>query len=88
MVTYLLSLFNDMDSTEAKRTFIIYNNFIKINKEIRMLASWVTAELKFKFHCDFYEVSVDLLPVLKEMCGVKMNSEAGIHDLKLEAMAL
>ena len=88
MVTYLLTLFDDMDSTESKRTFIIYNNFIKINKEIRTLASWVTAELKFKFHCDFYEVTPDILPVLKEICGTKMNSEAGLLDLKLEALAL
>jgi nitrate/nitrite-specific signal transduction histidine kinase len=47
IITYLLSLFDQMSANNAKRTFIIYNNFIRINKEIRNVATWVMSELKF-----------------------------------------
>jgi len=50
-----------MSGCNAKKTYLIYTNFIRINKEIREVASWVASELKFDIQLELYDVDYKLL---------------------------
>ena len=39
LISVMLEKFDEMNLKDAKRAFIIYLNFMKINKEIRKMAS-------------------------------------------------
>jgi len=61
IITWLLSSFSQMSGCNAKKTYLIYTNFIRINKEIREVASWVASELKFDIQLELYDVDYKLL---------------------------
>jgi hypothetical protein len=61
----MLEKFDVMNLKDAKRAFIIYLNFIKINKEIRKMATCILQEFKLNFTIFFYEVDTKLVEALK-----------------------
>lgn len=65
LVTVMLEKFTEMDLKDAKRAFLIYLNFIKINKEIRKMASTVISEFNIKLKFYFYEVDNRVIEGLK-----------------------
>lgn len=44
----MLEKFNDMSLKDSKKAFIIYMNFMKINKEIRKMALCIIQEFNIK----------------------------------------
>lgn len=65
LVTVMLEKFDKMDLKDAKRAFIIYLNFIKINKEIRKMASCVILEFNIKLKIHFYDIDTKVIEALK-----------------------
>ena len=61
----MLEKFDFMQLKDAKRAFIIYLNFIKINKEIRKMATCILQEFKLNFNIFFYDVDTKLVEALK-----------------------
>ena len=48
LISVMLEKFDEMTLKDAKRAFIIYLNFMKINKEIRKMASSIIQEFNIK----------------------------------------
>ena len=61
----MLEKFEDMDLKDSKRAFIIYMNFIKINQEIKKMASSIILEFNIKLGINFYEVDTRVVEALK-----------------------
>ena len=53
--------FESMSAVNAKRTFIIYSNFVQINKHLRSLLVWVRADLKFELALDVQDVEISVI---------------------------
>jgi len=60
-----------MHLRDAKRAFIIYNNFVNINKELRSIASWITKDLKYNLKINFYEVDFNIIKSMKQVIDLK-----------------
>ena len=60
-----------MHLRDAKRAFIIYNNFVRINKEVRSMANWIMTDLKYHLKMDFYEVDVSVVKSMKSVIDLK-----------------
>jgi hypothetical protein len=56
LVTVLLEKFSNISIIECKRTIIIYMNFIKINVEVRKIATSLIKKFKIKIDFHFYDV--------------------------------
>lgn len=54
-----------MSLRDAKRAFLVYLNFVKINKEIRKMASSVLQEFNIKLDIYFYDVDTKVIEALK-----------------------
>jgi len=61
----MLEKFDEMTLKDAKRAFIIYLNFMKINKEIRKMASSIIQEFNIKIDISFYEIDTKVIEALK-----------------------
>jgi hypothetical protein len=65
LITVMLEKFEEMTLKDAKRAFIIYMNFIKINKEIRKMASSISLEFNINIGINFYDIDVKVVDALK-----------------------
>jgi len=54
-----------MELRDAKRAFIIYLSFIKINREIRKMAAVIISEFNIKLELVFYEIDTKVAEALK-----------------------
>lgn len=61
----MLEKFDEMTLKDAKRAFIIYLNFIKINKEIRKMASSIIQEFNISLGISFYDIDTKVIEALK-----------------------
>jgi hypothetical protein len=61
----MLDKFEEMSLKDAKRAFIIYLNFVKINKEIRKMATSIIAEFHIKIDIAFYDIDTKVVEALK-----------------------
>ncbi len=61
----MLEKFEEMSLKDAKRAFIIYLNFIKINKEIRKMSSSIIQEFHIKIDITFYDIDTKVAEALK-----------------------
>jgi hypothetical protein len=66
-----------MSLKNAKRAFIIYLNFIKINKEIRKMASSIIIEFHIKIDISFYDIDTKVIEALKISIETKEKEKAG-----------
>jgi len=66
LVSYLLSIFNELSYNDMKRAWIIYSNFVKINKEIRIMAAIIIKQFDLKIEMTFYEVEAKVLDNMKQ----------------------
>jgi len=64
-----------MSAPDAMRMFIIYSNFVVINKNLLSLQLWVQTDLKFDLELRVYEVEVPLIKHLKTICDSKLRAE-------------
>lgn len=67
----MLEKFDEMSLKDAKRAFIIYLNFIKINKEIRKMASSIISEFNIRMGISFYDIDTKVIEALKISIEVK-----------------
>jgi len=67
----MLEKFNDMSLKDSKKAFIIYMNFMKINKEIRKMALCIIQEFNIKMGIQFYEIDVKVVEALKIAIEIK-----------------
>lgn len=67
----MLEKFTEMKLSDAKRAFIIYCNFIKINKEIRKMASSIIQEFNIKISISFYDIDTKVIEALKVAIDLK-----------------
>jgi hypothetical protein len=65
LITVMLDKFEEMSLKDAKRAFIIYLNFVKINKEIRKMATSIIAEFHIKIDIAFYDIDTKVVEALK-----------------------
>lgn len=65
LVSVMLDKFEEMDLRDAKRAFIVYLNFIKINKEIRKMALSVLQEFNIKLDIYFFDIDTKVAEALK-----------------------
>lgn len=65
LVTVMLEKFEEMDLKDSKRAFIIYLNFIKVNREIRKMAAVIVQEFNIKLKIHFYEIDTKVAEALK-----------------------
>lgn len=65
LITVMLEKFEEMSLKDAKRAFIIYLNFIKINKEIRKMASSIVSEFNIKIGINFFDIDTKVIEALK-----------------------
>ncbi len=65
LISVMLEKFDGMTLKDAKRAFIIYLNFMKINKEIRKMASSIIQEFNIKIDISFYEIDTKVIEALK-----------------------
>lgn len=56
LVTVLLEKFNHISIIESKRTIIIYLNFVKINVEVRKIATSMIKKFNINIDFHFYEI--------------------------------
>lgn len=61
----MLEKFEEMDLKDSKRAFIIYLNFIKVNREIRKMAAVIVQEFNIKLKIHFYEIDTKVAEALK-----------------------
>ena len=61
----MLEKFEEMNLKDSKRAFIIYMNFIKINQEIRKMASSIILEFNINIGINFYDVDTKVMDALK-----------------------
>jgi hypothetical protein len=64
-----------MDATDSKMTFIVYMNFVRINKEMKSLAVWVKSDLKFDLVIEIQEAELNVVKSLKIICDQRINEE-------------
>jgi hypothetical protein len=60
----MLEKFDDMKLNEAMKAFIIYTNFIRINKEIRKNASSIIQEFNISIGINFYDIDTKVIEAL------------------------
>lgn len=67
----MLSRINDMSIGDCKRSYIIYTNFVRINKEVRQMAACVVSlfeiQRQSKIKIDFYDVDPKMFDYLDEI---------------------
>lgn len=73
----MLEKFDAMSLKDAKRAFIIYLNFIKINKEIRKMAMSIISEFNIKIGIEFYDIDTKVIEALKISIETKEKENAG-----------
>ena len=78
----MLQKFDEMNLKDAKRAFIIYMNFIKINQEIRKMASSIILEFNINIGINFYDVDVRVMEALKIRIEEKEKSKGKQHYSK------
>lgn len=61
----MLEKFTEMNLKDSKRAFIIYLNFMRINKEIRKMATCIISEFNISMGINFYEIDGKVLEALK-----------------------
>eukprot|EP00347_Sterkiella_histriomuscorum_P017298 403349923 len=71
LVTVMLEKFEEMDLKDSKRAFIIYLNFIKVNREIRKMAAVIVQEFNIKLKVHFYEIDTKVAEALKQSIETK-----------------
>lgn len=67
----MLEKFQQMSLKDAKRAFIIFLNFVKINKEIRKMASSIISDFHIKIDIAFYEIDTKVVEALKQYIETK-----------------
>jgi hypothetical protein len=67
----MLEKFEEMELRDAKRAFIVYLSFIKVNREIRKMAAVVISEFNIKLKLIFYEIDTKVAEALKLSIEVK-----------------
>jgi hypothetical protein len=77
LISIMLEKFDDMTLKDAKRAFIIYLNFIKINKEIRKMASSIIQEFHIKIDISFYDIDTKVIEALKISIETKERERLG-----------
>jgi ANTH domain len=76
LITVMLEKFEEMSLKDAKRAFIIYLNFVKINKEIRKMASTIIADFHIKIDIAFYDIDTKVVEALKMSIETKEREKA------------
>ena len=66
-----------MSLKDAKRAFIIYMNFIKINQEIRKMASSILLEFNITIGVNFYDIDTRVIEALKIRIDAKEKERKG-----------
>ena len=61
----MLEKFDDMSIKDAKRAFIIYLNFVRVNKEIRKMATSILQEFSIDLDIYFYDIDTKIVEALK-----------------------
>jgi len=61
----MLEKFEEMQLKDAKRAFIIYLNLVRVNKEIRKMASCILKEFNMNLDIYFYEVDTKMIESMK-----------------------
>jgi hypothetical protein len=61
----MLEKFDDMNIKDAKRAFIIYLNFVRVNKEIRKMATCILQEFSIDLDIYFYDIDTRIVEALK-----------------------
>ena len=74
----MLEKFNEMKLSDAKRAFIIYLNFVKINKEIRKMASSIIQEFNIKIGISFYDIDTKVIEGLKLTIDLKEKEQCSL----------
>ena len=62
----MLEKFDDMSIKDAKRAFIIYLNFVRVNKEIRKMATSILQEFSIDLDIYFYDIDTKIVEALKQ----------------------
>lgn len=78
LITVMLEKFNEMKLSDAKRAFIIYLNFVKINKEIRKMASSIIQEFNIKIGISFYDIDTKVIEGLKLTIDLKEKEQCSL----------
>lgn len=65
LVSVMLEKFEDMQLKDAKRAFIIYLNLVRVNKEIRKMATCILKEFNMNLDIYFYEVDTKMIESMK-----------------------
>jgi hypothetical protein len=76
LITVLVEKFDEMSLKDSKKAFIIYTNFIKINKEIRKMGSCIIQEFNIKMGIQFYEIDTKVIEALKISIELKERNHA------------
>ena len=76
MISVMLERFDKMNVKDSKKAFLIYLNFIKVNKEIRKMAQMVVTEFKINMNIYFYDVDTKLIQALKQEIDIKMHENS------------
>ena len=61
----MLEKFEEMSLKDAMRSFVIYTNFVKINKEIRKMATSIIADFHITIDIAFYDIDTKVVEALK-----------------------
>jgi hypothetical protein len=73
----MLERFDEMQIKDAKRAFIIYLNFMKVNKEIRKMANCILQEFNINLNILFYDVDTKLIEAMKTTIDLKEKEKTG-----------
>ena len=76
----MLDKFDDMSIKDAKRAFIIYINFVKINKEIRKMASTIIQEFTIKLDIVFYDVDTKIIKALEQTIELRKKEKMALRE--------
>jgi len=76
----MLEKFEEMSEKDAKRAFIIYMNFIKVNKEIRKMATCILQEFNIQLKMYFYEVDTKLVEAMKLSIDLKEKQNKNMEE--------
>ena len=76
----MLDKFDDMSIKDAKRAFIIYINFVKINKEIRKMASTIIQDFTIKLDIVFYDVDTKIIKALEQTIELRKKEKMALRE--------
>ncbi|CDW78428.1 UNKNOWN [Stylonychia lemnae] len=75
LTSVMLQKFEEMELRDAKRAFIVYLNFIKLNREIRKIAAVIIQEFNIKLDLFFYDIDTRVAEALKLSIEVRERKQ-------------